>query len=69
MAIIRPFAALRPKEEYAQKVISPPYDVINRQEASELASDNPLSFLHLRSEIDLPHIEDPHQPEVYKQAR
>jgi uncharacterized protein (DUF1015 family) len=70
MAIIRPFAALRPKEEYAQKVISPPYDVINRQEASELASDNPLSFLHIcRSEIDLPHIEDPHQPEVYKQAR
>jgi uncharacterized protein (DUF1015 family) len=42
MAIIRPFAALRPKEEYAQKVISPPYDVINRQEylLRILASDN-----------------------------
>jgi len=70
MAIIRPFAALRPKEEYVEKVISPPYDVIDRKEALKLAAGNPLSFLHVcRSEIDLPHIEDPYHPEVYKQAR
>lgn len=60
MAVIRPFAALRPAEQYAEKVISLPYDVMDRDEASELAAGNPLSFLHIsRSEIDLPHIADP----------
>lgn len=64
------FAALRPKEEYVEKVISPPYDVIDRKEALKLAAGNHISFLHVcRSEIDLPHIEDPYHPEVYKQAR
>jgi len=70
MAVIRPFAALRPAKQYAEKVISLPYDVMNRDEASELAAGNPLSFLHIsRSEIDLPHIADPHCPEVYEKAK
>ncbi len=70
MAVIRPFAALRPSEKYAEKVISLPYDVMNRSEALKLSQGNPLSFLHIsRSEIDLPHIENPHHPEVYRQSK
>ncbi len=69
MALIHPFAALRPAEEHAEKVISLPYDVMNRNEASTLAEGNPASFLHIcRSEIDLPHVEDPHCEEVYRKA-
>ncbi len=70
MALIRPFSALRPAKEFAEDVISLPYDVMDRREALELAGDNPLSFLHIcRSEIDLPHLEDPHHPQVYERAR
>ena len=55
MSIIKPFPGLRPKKEYAEKVASPPYDVINSDEARELAKDNDLSFLHvIKPEIDLP---------------
>lgn len=69
MALVRPFAALRPAEKFVEKVISPPYDVLSRKEAAELASANPFSFLHIcRSEIDLPHIEDPYHPAVYRKA-
>jgi len=70
MAVVRPFAALRPSEKYVNKVISLPYDVMDRRKALELSSGNPHSFLHIsRAEIDLPHIEDPHHPEVYRQSK
>lgn len=70
MAVVKPFAALRPNKKYVEKVISPPYDVLSRQEAGKIASGNPYSFLHIcRSEIDLPHIEDAYRPEVYLKAR
>lgn len=70
MAIVRPFAALRPEKQYAEKVISLPYDVMSRDEARKLAGDNPFSFLRIsRSEIDLPHIEDPYDPAVYLKAK
>jgi uncharacterized protein (DUF1015 family) len=69
MSIVKPFAALRPNKEYVEKVISPPYDVLSREEAAKLASANPFSFLHIcRAEIDLPHIDDPYHPEVYLKA-
>ncbi|MCI4398656.1 MAG: DUF1015 domain-containing protein [Acidobacteria bacterium] len=59
MSNIRPFAAYRPRPEQASKVASHPYDVINSEEARELAKDNPLSFLHVcKPEIDL----DPNVP-------
>ncbi|MDD4564546.1 MAG: DUF1015 family protein [Eubacteriales bacterium] len=70
MAIIKPFRAIRPKKEYAEQVISLPYDVMSREEASRMAEGNPYSFLHIcRSEIDLPHIEDPYSDQVYSRAR
>ncbi len=52
------------------RVASPPYDVVSRSEAAELAAGNPLSFLHVgRSDIDLPPETDPHDPAVYARAR
>jgi uncharacterized protein (DUF1015 family) len=67
---LHPFDAVRPTEELAAKVASVPYDVVNREEAVELARDNPYSFLHVgRSDIDLPEDTDPHDPRIYARAR
>jgi len=70
MAVIRPFKALRPTKEKAHLVSSVPYDVVNRDEAKELAGENDLSFLKItRSEIDLDDKTDAYSPEVYKKAK
>ncbi|HET6798487.1 MAG TPA: DUF1015 family protein [Gemmatimonadales bacterium] len=67
---LHPFRAIRPRPELASKVAAVPYDVVNRDEATELARGNPESFLHVgRSDIDLPKDTDPHDPRVYDQAR
>ena len=69
MAIIRPFKALRPTREFAEKVASRPYDVLSSDEARIEAKNNPYSFLHItKSEIDLPENTDPHSPAVYQKA-
>lgn len=69
MAIIKPFQALRPKKELADKVASRPYDVLNSTEAKEEAKGNPYSFLHVtKAEIDLPEGTDTHSQLVYDQA-
>ena len=70
MAILRPFKAVRPAKGFEEKVISKPYDVMNRAEAAEMAKDNPYSFLHIsRAEIDLPKVENPYEMQVYEKAR
>ena len=69
MAVIRPFQALRPPSDRADRVASVPYDVVNTNEARELAANDPLSFLHVsRPEIDLPDTIDPHSDQVYRKA-
>jgi uncharacterized protein (DUF1015 family) len=69
VAVIRPFQALRPSTDRAERVASVPYDVVNTKEARELAANNPLSFLHVsRPEIDLPDDTDPHSDPVYRKA-
>jgi uncharacterized protein (DUF1015 family) len=69
VAVIRPFAALRPPGSRAEQVASVPYDVVNTEEARALAADNPLSFLHVsRPEIDLPAGTDIHSEAVYAKA-
>ena len=69
MVTVRPFKALRPKKEVAEKVAAPPYDVLNRDEAYELAKDNPYSFLHVnKPEIDLPPDTNPYDEAVYKKG-
>lgn len=70
MATVRPFRAIRPETKYAAQVISLPYDVMNRQEAADMAEGNPYSFLHIcRAEIDLPQQEDAYDRSVYEKAR
>ncbi|MEZ7892989.1 MAG: DUF1015 family protein [Candidatus Wallbacteria bacterium] len=54
MAIFKPFKGYHPDSKNAAEVICLPYDVINSQEARELAKGKPNSFLHVdKSEIDL----------------
>ena len=67
---LHPFDAVRPKSELAPQVAAVPYDVVNRDEACELAQGNPHSFLHVgRADIDLPPDVDPHDPRIYRTAR
>jgi uncharacterized protein (DUF1015 family) len=68
--LIRPFAALRPRAEFAADVIAPPYDVVDAQEARALALNRPFSFLHVsRPEIDLPPGTDPTSEAAYAKGR
>jgi uncharacterized protein (DUF1015 family) len=70
MATIRPFRALRPKKGFAESVIAPPYDVVNRAEAKEAAKGNEYSFLHVtRAEIDLPDNVDGYDESVYRKSK
>jgi len=70
MAIIKPFKALKPKKELAEKVASRPYDVLNSQEAKKEAAGNDYSFLRItKSEIDLPEGIDTHSQQVYDKAK
>jgi uncharacterized protein (DUF1015 family) len=70
MAEIKPFAALRPAPELAEKVSELPYDVMSSEEAREIATGNPLSFLHVsKPEIDLERVTDPYSPEVYAKGK
>jgi uncharacterized protein (DUF1015 family) len=51
-------------------VAAVPYDVINTEEARQLAEGHPLSFLHVsRAELDLPPDTDPYADVVYETAR
>ncbi len=67
---LHPFDAVCPKPALAPRVAAVPYDVVNRDEACELALGNPHSFLHVgRADIDLPPDVDPHDPRIYRTAR
>ena len=70
MKLIKPFRGLRPSRDLAAKVASHPYDVLNREEAYELAKDNPYSFLHInKPEVDMDPSVDVHDPSVYAKGR
>jgi uncharacterized protein (DUF1015 family) len=70
MSVIRPFKALRPSKESAHLVASVPYDVVNREEASELSKNNNLSFLRItRAEVELGKDINPYSDVVYKKAK
>ena len=49
MKLIKPFRGLKPTKALAYQVASPPYDVLSRAEAKEIAQGNPYSFLHINS--------------------
>ncbi len=70
MAIIFPFKAVRPQTALAKEVASPPYDVLSSEEARNLASSNPHSFLHVtKSEIDMPTNLSIYDSTVYQKAK
>lgn len=69
MAIVKPFRALRPPKEIAAEVACLPYDVMNEQEARQMAGGKERSLLHItRAEIDLPEGTDIHSEEVYNKS-
>lgn len=70
MSVLRPFKAIRPTKENAEKVAALPYDVMNSEEAREMVKENPLSFLHVdKAEIDLPEDTYIYDEKVYLKAR
>jgi len=69
MATVKPFRGLRPVVELAEKVASPPYDVITSDEARKMAMDDPYSFLHVtKPEIDLEPTINLYDAKVYEQG-
>ena len=70
MPRIKPFAALRPRADLVERVVSLPYDVMDRDEARQMAQGNPYSFLHvIRSEIGLDDGVSAYDAQVYAAAR
>lgn len=70
MAVIKPFKAIRPIKELAEKIAALPYDVMSSDEARRMVKDNPYSFLHVdRAEVDLPINIDVYSDEVYEKAK
>lgn len=69
MSVFRPFKAVRPKKEYAEKVAALPYDVMNSEEARQKVEGNPYSFIHVdKAEVDLPKDTYLYSDEVYAKA-
>ena len=67
--IVKPFAALRPQEEYAKECAALPYDVMSSDEAREEVKGKPFSFLHIdKAEIDLAPSVDLYDVRVYQKA-
>ncbi len=68
---IFPFKALRPVNPLQAKDISAlPYDVMNREEAKEMAKGLPYSYLRItRAELELPDSVDAYDSKVYAHAK
>lgn len=70
MAVVRPFEAIRPRPNMAEKVAALPYDVMSSDEAREMVKGNPYSFLHVdKAEVDLDKSVNPYDKKVYEKAR
>ena len=69
MAILKPFKGIRPVKEFAQKVASKPYDVLDEKEARIECEGNLLSFYHvIKPEIDFPDDHDHYAADVYEKG-
>lgn len=70
MATFKPFKALRPVPDKAAEIASPPYDVLDSDEARIEVQKHPLSYIHVeKPEVDLPLGTDLYDPAVYAKAR
>jgi len=69
MAIIKPFKGLRPPTEIVEELACLPYDVMNSEEAAEMAKGKERSLLRItKAEIECPGVEDIHSETVYNKA-
>ena len=67
--IVKPFAALRPQEQFVKECAALPYDVMSSDEAREEVVGKPYSFLHIdKAEIDLDKSVDLYDDSVYAKA-
>ena len=70
MVVLKAFKGFRPKKEFAAKIASRPYDVLNSEEAREEVKGNPYSFLHIvKPEVDLPPETNLYSEEVYQKGK
>ncbi len=70
MAILKSFKGYRPRKEFAAKIASRPYDVLNSEEAREEVGSNPHSFLRVvKPEVDLPSDINLYSDQVYQKGR
>jgi len=70
MAIIKPFKGLRPPKNKVEEVACLPYDVMNSEEAANMANNKPASLLRItRAEIEFEKGTDSHDEKVYLHAR
>jgi uncharacterized protein (DUF1015 family) len=69
MANIKPFKGLRPPKEIVSELACLPYDVMNREEAKQMAEGKIKSLLRItRAEIECPDAADIHSDEVYEKS-
>ncbi len=69
MAVIKPFAGIRPAADKADRIAALPYDVYNRAEAKLEVEKEPMSFLKIdRAETQFSDDVDAYAPEVYQRA-
>jgi len=70
MAIIKPFKGVRPPKELVEEVACLPYDVMNSDEAAQMAEGKEASLLHItRAEIEFKKGTDTHSDPVYAKAK
>lgn len=70
MANIIPFRAVRPRDDFAERIAALPYDVYSSEEARKAVQDDAYTFLRIdRPETQFPEGYDMYAPEVYDKAR
>lgn len=70
MVTVKPFCALRPTVEMADKCAALPYDVMSSAEARVMVEDKPYTFLRVdRAEVNLDPGVDIYSEEVYNTAK
>ncbi len=70
MSVIKPFRALRPRTDLAEKIACVPYDVPYDSEVREYIADNPHSFLRVtRPEAEFPLGSDPSDADVLAKSK
>lgn len=70
MLDVKSFKAIRPRPDVVEGVVELPYDVMNAQEAREMAQGRPYSFLRIsRPEIEFSEDADPISQQMYDKTR